>query len=54
MKTSTLIYKYIALQIFRPKKTSIFILYFFICKKSEINQIYHSTTKTIFSVQESH
>lgn len=28
MKTSTLIYKYIALQIFRPKKTSIFILYF--------------------------
>lgn len=52
MKTSALIYKYIALQIFRPKKTFYFI--FFICKKSEINQICHSTTKTIFSVQESH
>lgn len=52
MKTFALIYS--ALQIFKPKKPFYFYFIFFICKKSEINQIYHSTTKTIFSVQESY
>lgn len=36
MKTSTLIYKYIALQIFRPKKTSIFILYFLFVRSQKL------------------